>query len=172
VVDEVFDFAMERLRAYYIEGGSSAQTFEAVRSRRPSWPRDFDRRLRAVADFARLPEADSLAAANKRILNILRRAEDTIPETVKADLLRAPEEQALHTALTSLTAEVEPLVTAGDYQPALSALARLKEPVDKFFDAVMVMDEETALRVNRLALLRRVSQLFLRVADVSRLQVG
>ncbi|HKK13854.1 MAG TPA: glycine--tRNA ligase subunit beta [Gammaproteobacteria bacterium] len=170
VVGEVFDFMMERLRGYYLEEGIPADVFEAVRSVGPTRPLDMERRLRACMAFRRLPEAESLAAANKRIRNILRKTDETIPPEVSAEALREPAEQALAGQLKALEARVAPLLEGGDYTGALRELASLRAPVDRFFDDVMVMAEEPALRRNRLALLRRLGDLFLQVADLSRLQ--
>ena len=170
VVGEVFDFMMERLRGYYLEEGIPADVFEAVRSVGPTRPLDMERRLRACMAFRRLPEAESLAAANKRIRNILRKTDEAIPREVNAEALREPAEQALAGQLKALEARVAPLLEGGDYTGALRELASLRAPVDRFFDDVMVMAEEPALRRNRLALLRRLGDLFLQVADLSRLQ--
>ncbi len=170
VVETVFDFMMDRLRAYYAEAGVPVNTFEAVRARRPTRPLDFDRRLKAVQAFGQRPEAESLAAANKRIGNILRKAEEAIPEQVDETLLKETAERELAREVEAAAAEVEPLLDAGDYGPALDRLAGLKGVVDRFFDEVMVMAEDKALRRNRLALLGRLQGLFLRVADIGRLQ--
>ncbi len=170
VVETVFDFVMDRLRAYYAEAGVPVNTFEAVRARRPTRPLDFDRRLKAVQAFGQRPEAESLAAANKRIGNILRKAEEAIPEQVDETLLKETAERELAREVEAAAAEVEPLLDAGDYGPALDRLAGLRSVVDRFFDEVMVMAEDKALRRNRLALLGRLQGLFLRVADIGRLQ--
>lgn len=172
-VDAVFDFMIERLRAFYTErAGEPARPdeFDAVAACRPTRPLDFDRRLRALAAFRRLPEAESLAAANKRIRNILRKVEGRLPEAVRVELLVEAPEQALHAALAGLAAEVTPLMDAGRYAEALERLAGLRAPVDAFFDGVLVMAEDPAVRDNRLALLNELGALFLRVADLSRLQ--
>ncbi len=166
----VYQFAMERLRAYYADAAVAPDTFEAVFALAPTRPLDFDRRLRAVTQFRRLPEADSLAAANKRIRNILRKAEEEIPSIVVDSALQLPAEQALAAALAEMRAEVEPLLDSGAYDAALTRMAGLREPVDRFFDDVMVMDDDPQLRRNRLALLAALEQLFLRVADFSKLQ--
>lgn len=172
--DEIYDFVMERLRAYYLEGEEkiTVEMFEAVLARRPRSPLDFDARLRAVAAFTRLPEADRLAAANKRIGNILRRAEDPPSAVPERGLARLPAERALFEALATATAEVTPMIERRDYTQALTALAGLGGPVDAFFDDVLVMDEDRALRCNRLGLLAELRALFLEIADVSRLATG
>jgi glycyl-tRNA synthetase beta chain len=170
VAEQVFDFAMERLRVYYLEAGVAPDTFDAVLARRPTRPLDFDRRVRGVTAFRRLPEAASLAAANKRIHNILRQAGGPPTEPVEPWLVEAPAERALAEALAALAHEVEPLLARGDYPQALTRLAGLRETVDRFFDEVMVMVDDPRVRRNRLALLAGVSELFLRTADLSRLQ--
>jgi glycyl-tRNA synthetase beta chain len=170
VQEQVFEFMLERLRRYYHDMGIGPDTFEAVAARRPARPLDFDRRVRAVDTFRRLPEAEALAGANKRIANILRQAEGKIPETVAADNLEEPAEKALATQVEELAVTVSPLFDQGAYEEALKELASLREPVDTFFEEVMVMAEDPALRGNRLALLKRLSDLFLRAADISRLQ--
>ncbi len=169
-VDQVFDFIMERLRSYYLDQGIRLDTFEAVLDCRPTRPLDFDRRVRAVNAFRELPEAASLAAANKRIRNILRKVDTVLPFAVRPDLLLEEAEQALAGQLVELSSEVIPFMETGLYGEALNRLARLREPVDAFFDQVLVMAEDSAVRDNRIALLNELSSLFLRVADFSRLQ--
>lgn len=166
----VFEFMLERLRGYYLDQGVRADTFEAVLECRPARPLDFDRRVRAVDAFRARPEAASLAAANKRIRNILRKVETVLPFQVRPDLLSEDAEQALAGRLVELSSEVVPLMESGLYGEALNRLAGLREPVDAFFDGVLVMAEEPALRDNRIALLNELGSLFLRVADFSRLQ--
>jgi len=144
--------------------------FDAVLAQRPTRPFDFEMRIRAVSTFRAMPEAESLAAANKRIRNILKQAEDNIPDAVAAEQLVEPAEQALYRQLSSLSEQVTPLFDAGEYTPALQRLAGLRESVDGFFDKVMVMTDDENLRRNRLALLARLNGLFLRAADFSRLQ--
>jgi glycyl-tRNA synthetase beta chain len=173
VVTPVFDFMMDRLRAYYHDTGVAPDVFEAVLAQHPTQPVDFDRRVRAVTHFLTLPEAESLASANKRISNILRQAGEkgiTVPDAVEAATLAEPAEKTLAEHLAMLEAVVLPLFEARDYEPALTRLADLRETVDHFFDEVMVMVDDTALRDNRLALLARLRNLFLCVADLSRLQ--
>lgn len=171
VSSEVYDFMMERLRAYYAEIGIGSDVFEAVLARRPARPHDFDRRIRAVNTFRELPEAASLAAANKRIRNILRKAADPIPDHVDTSGLGEPAEKSLAANLKQISDTVAPLLAAADYAGALTRLAGLREAVDRFFDEVMVMSDDAAARRNRLALLATLSGLFLRVADLSHLQV-
>jgi glycyl-tRNA synthetase beta chain len=161
---------MERLRAYYLDAGYDSHMFAAVLARQPARPLDFDQRMRAVKAFRELAEADSLAAANKRIRNILRKAEGDIPNSYQPALLQEPAEQALAAAVEDLEATVHPLLEQRAYTDALCKLAALQAPVDAFFDEVMVMAEDTRLRDNRLALLNSLSELFLQVADISLLQ--
>jgi glycyl-tRNA synthetase beta chain len=173
VAAEVFDYMMDRLRAFYVEGAGEVRTpvevFEAVLDRRPGSMPDFHRRIRAVLEFTRLPAAESLASANKRVANILRQAE--VAGTLQADpaALREPEEKSLYSEIVRLRDEVEPLLEDRDYRLALERLAVLRDPVDSFFDSVMVMDEDPVLRNNRLALLSEMRRLFLHTADLSRL---
>lgn len=170
VISQVFDFMMGRLKAYYHDAGVAPDTFEAVLAQRPTRPTDFDARLKAVTAFRALPEAESLAAANKRIGNILKKAKEAIPENVDTALLQEQAEQALHTQIQAMAKTVAPLFAARDYEAALKQLAGLREVVDSFFDAVMVMADDAAVRSNRLALLKQLSGLFLEVADLSVLQ--
>jgi len=169
-VAEVFDFMMDRLRAYFLERGHAHDAFEAVLAQRPTRPADFAARIAAVGTFRELPEAESLAAANKRISNILRQAGGYAEAAIDPALLKEKAEGELDRAVESLAGEVEPLLASGDYTKALQELARLRPEVDAFFDQVMVMDEDEALRANRLALLARLRNLFLEVADLSQLQ--
>jgi len=171
-IEQAFNFMMDRLRGYYADKGISRDLFEAVLSRRPTAPRDFDRRLRAVAAFRQLPQAGSLAAANKRIGNILKKVEGDIPVAIDQALLSEASEQSLFKALTELTDVVTPLFEAGDYTAALTELASLQAAVDQFFDDVMVMADDEAIRNNRIALLHGLHSLFMRAADLSRLQVA
>lgn len=168
---QLFDFMMDRLRAYYHEQGIRPDVFETVLARRPTRPNDFDRRIHAVTKFLDLPEAESLAAANKRIVNILRTARDAIPETVDEHLLVERAEHNLFREIKRLREEVQitALFEAGSYPVAMTHLASLREPVDTFFDTVMVMVEDTPLRTNRLALLKQLADLMNHVADISRL---
>lgn len=167
---QVYDYLLERLRGSYLEAGFRPDEIEAVMAVRPGQPWDFDRRLRAVAAFRKFPEAESLSIANKRIRNILRKSEENIPTQVLEELLQDSAEQALATQMYRLEQEVTPLLAKQDYTAALKALAGLRDAVDRFFDEVMVMVEDTPMRANRLALLRCLHMLFLQVADISRLQ--
>ena len=164
---ETLDYILERLRGYYQEQGIGAAVVEAVAALKPSQPLDFERRVKAVAAFRQLTAAESLAAANKRISNILKKVDGELPQTVNADLLQLPAEQALAQAVQAQQDKVLPLFASGDYEAALLSLAELREPVDQFFDEVMVMADDVALKNNRLALLNSLRGLFLRVADLS-----
>ena len=170
---EVYDYIIERLRAYYVEGGAgfavTPEMFDAVLATRPASALDFDARLRALSRFLHLPDAASLAAANKRIANILRKATEMVGDTVDAELLIDPAEQVLAEQVDAMARTVEPRFAARDYTPALQQLSALRPAVDDFFDSVMVMADDTALRANRLALLKRMQGLFMHAADLSRL---
>lgn len=171
VGDDVYDFLIDRLRAYALEQlGVNAETFEAVRDRRPSSLFDFALRLSAVRQFLELEEAESLAAANKRIGNILRQAEFD-GAAVDSEMLLEDAEKSLFAALGAARKAVVPMIGSRDYGGALSTLASLKDPVDRFFDDVMVMVEDDALRANRLGLLQALRDLFFEVADISRLVI-
>ena len=140
--------------------------------RKPASLVDFDRRLAAVQTFARLEQAAGLAAANKRIANILRKAGDPEGLSVRKKLFEHDAERALDNALENARKKVEPLLAARSYADVLNSLADLKEPVDLFFDEVMVMADDEAIKNNRLALLGELRALFLDVADISRLSLG
>jgi len=170
VINQVFDFMMGRLKAYYHELEVAPDTFEAVLAQRPTRPLDFDARLKAVTAFRALAEAESLAAANKRIGNILKKTDEAIPDQVDTALLQEDAEKALHEQVEAMAKSVAPLFKARDYEAALKQLAGLREVVDSFFDAVMVMADDDKVRANRLALLNRLRNLFLEVADLSVLQ--
>jgi glycyl-tRNA synthetase beta chain len=167
LVRELHDFIFDRLRSYYADAGVSGEAFEAVRALGPGDLTDFDQRVRAVVEFARLPEAAALAAANKRIGNILRQAGVTAAGDVYAPILEAGAESALAEALAKAEADIAPLAEKRDYVGVLKRLAALREPVDRFFEGVMVMVDDAPKRVNRLNLLCRLRGLFLRVADIS-----
>jgi len=164
----VVNYMLERFRAFYDEQGISAEVYLAVHARRPTCPLDFNRRVKAVEAFRQLPEALALAGANKRVSNILtKQGGDSIGETVDAALLQDEPEKVLAQKVEEQAAKVLPLFEQGDYATALTSLASLREPVDNFFDEVMVMADDEAVKNNRLALLNRLRNLFLRVADIS-----
>ena len=164
---ELYEFILDRLRSYYADQGISAEAFEAVRALAPADLTDFNRRLLAVVEFAKLPQAQALAAANKRIGNILRQAGGEPGNKIDPALLDAGAEADLHRAVEATAVAVAPLTAQGRYVDTLQQLAGLREPVDTFFDAVMVMVDDVAKRANRLALLNRLRGMFLDVADIS-----
>jgi glycyl-tRNA synthetase beta chain len=166
---DVQHFLYDRLVGALREQGYSAQEVDAVVALRPERWGDIPKRLAAVRAFAALPEAEPLAAANKRVGNILKKAEGRSDAAVNPALLQEPAEQALTQALQAVAPKAEAAFAAGDYTASLQALAALKTPVDAFFDAVMVNAEDPALRNNRLALLAQLHAAMNRVADLSRL---
>ncbi len=170
VEDDVFEYMLERLRAYYADAGITPDVFDAVSALQPSRPLDFDRRIKAVTAFRSLPEAESLAAAHKRVGNILKKSDHVSAIKVDPALLNETAEKALYAKLENLSTSVNRLFDAGDYEAALRQLSALREPVDSFFDDVMVMAEDLAVKNNRIALLEQMRALFLRAADLSRLQ--
>jgi glycyl-tRNA synthetase beta chain len=168
---KVLEYMIERFRAIYFEDNIATETFNAVAAKQLTVPLDIHKRVLAVHSFTQLPEAASLAAANKRVANILSKSADgsSVHVDVDAALLQEDAEKNLAQALAAKTAVVAPLFAARDYTATLASLADLREPVDAFFDQVMVMAEDEKLRNNRLALLSRLSALFLQVADISQL---
>jgi glycyl-tRNA synthetase beta chain len=168
--EQVFDFILGRLPVYYANQDFAADVIDSVISLRPAYLNDLDKRLRAVAEFIKLPAAESLAAANKRIGNILKKVDGEIPANVDDSLFEDDNERALANTLTAITAKVTPLLENSDYTGALTQLASLREDVDRFFDHVMVMADDSRVRNNRLALLSTMRDLFLDIADLSRLQ--
>ena len=182
VAAEVYDYVLERLRAYYLEhtgaasGAGAAEAaaittemFDAVLALRPGSPLDFDARLSALSKFLALPAAASLTAANKRVANILRKAGESAPPEVDPGALHAPAERELFEAMRERRDAVSAATLRKDYAHSLELLAQLRPAVDAFFDQVMVMDENPRLRANRLALLAQMRELFAGVADLSRL---
>ena len=169
VVADVVDFMLGRFRAWYQDEGIAVDVIQAVLARRPTRPADFDARVRAVSHFRTLDSAEALAAANKRVANILAKAEDDIG-TIDVALCVEPAEQVLAQSVLSLAKEVQPLIAQGEYTAVLDKLAGLRQPVDNFFDNVMVNAEDAKLRQNRLAILNTLQGLFLQVADISLLQ--
>jgi glycyl-tRNA synthetase beta chain len=165
------DFVFDRLASSLKDQGYKAQEIDAVVSLRPQRLADVPKRLAAVRAFAALPEAQALAAANKRIGNILKKSDSAASGGVRTDLLREPQEKELHAALAKVAAIAGPKFDAGDHQGGLVACASLRAPVDAFFDKVMVNAEDAALRTNRHALLRELHALMNRVADLSKLAV-
>ena len=169
VVTDVVDFMLGRFRAWYQDEGIAVDVIQAVLARRPTRPADFDARVRAVSHFRTLDSAEALAAANKRVSNILAKADAAIGE-INLTACVEPAEKALAEAVLALRTEVQPLIAKGDYTAVLDKLANLRAPVDNFFDNVMVNAEDPALRQNRLAILNTLQGLFLQVADISLLQ--
>lgn len=170
VVNDVVEFMLGRFRSWYQELGYSIDTIQAVLARRPTQPADFDARVKAVTHFRTLEEAQALAAANKRVSNILSKSDEKLSDTVLASVLKTPEEVKLATHVVVLQDKLAPMFAERNYQEALAELASLREVVDEFFENVMVMDEDQAVRVNRLTLLSQLRELFLKVADISLLQ--
>ena len=169
VVADVVDFMLGRFRAWYQDEGIAVDVIQAVLARRPTRPADFDARVRAVSHFRTLDSAEALAAANKRVSNILAKADAAIGE-INLTACVEPAEKALAETVLALRTEVQPLIAQGDYTAVLDKLANLRAPVDSFFDNVMVNAEDPALRQNRLAILNTLQGLFLQVADISVLQ--
>ena len=169
VVTDVVDFMLGRFRAWYQDEGIAVDVIQSVLARRPTRPADFDARVRAVSHFRTLDSAEALAAANKRVSNILAKADAAIGE-INLTACVEPAEKALAEAVLALRTEVQPLIAQGDYTAVLDKLANLRAPVDSFFDNVMVNAEDPALRQNRLAILNTLQGLFLQVADISVLQ--
>jgi glycyl-tRNA synthetase beta chain len=171
---DLYAFISERLRRYFLDRDANlmTETFDAVMARKPASLVDFDRRLAAVQTFSRLEQAESLAAANKRIANILRKAGNPAGLAVNEKLLALDAEVALHNALANAREKVGPMLELRRYAEILNELADLRDPVDRFFDDVMVMADDEAVKNNRLALLGELRALFLDVADISRLSLG
>lgn len=173
VVGDIWAYLMERLRSSYLEAGTgrtvTTEMFDAVVASRTQSPLDIDRRLRALESFLKLADADSLAAANKRIANILRKAPPDTSGAVDTQRLEDPAERTLFEHVVSMERAVNPMLARREYAAALTLLASLREDVDRFFDGVMVMAEDAALRANRLALLVRLRGLFMQIADLSKL---
>jgi glycyl-tRNA synthetase beta chain len=170
VETEVLDFMLGRFRSWYQDMGYSVDIIQAVLARRPTKPADFDSRVKAVSHFRSLDEAEALAAANKRVGNILAKYDGELPSTVDSSLLQEDAEKALADVVAEKVAAVKPLFADSDYQGALTELAQLRTPVDTFFDNVMVMADDPALKANRLAMLHLIREQFLNVADISVLQ--
>lgn len=168
--DEVMNFMLERLRGYYLDQGITQATITAVLNLSPSTPFDIHRRLQAVVNFSELSAAGDLAAANKRISNILRKA-DGAPDANGLDsaLMEEDAEKRLASAMTTVEEQAQELFRQGDYTKHLTVLAELKEPINAFFDEVMVMSDDEKLRNNRLALLAKIRQQFSQVADIGAL---
>jgi glycyl-tRNA synthetase beta chain len=172
VVNEIWVYLLERLRSSYLEdtnSGITTEMFDAVVGSRSLSPHDIELRLQALKTFLALPQAESLASANKRIANILRKAPESTSGAVESARLNEPAERTLFEQVLTTERAVNPLLARREYQAALAHLATLREAVDQFFDRVMVMAEDADVRANRLALLVRLRGVFLQIADLSRL---
>ncbi|USD32567.1 MULTISPECIES: glycine--tRNA ligase subunit beta [Vibrio] len=167
---DVIDFMLGRFRAWYQDAGFSVDIIQAVLANRPTKPADFDQRVKAVSHFRELEAAEALAAANKRVGNILAKFDGELAADIDLSLLQEDAEKALAESVEVMTEALEPAFATGNYQQALSKLADLREPVDSFFDNVMVMADDEALKKNRLTLLNNLRNLFLQIADISLLQ--
>ncbi|MBM7062673.1 glycine--tRNA ligase subunit beta [Pseudomonas sp. UL073] len=167
LASQVLDFIFDRLRARYEDEGVEVASYQAVRAVSPASPLDFDQRVQAVQAFRKLPEAEALAAANKRVSNLLSKAEGGVAATVEAHFFETPNEFSLNAAIQQADQAVQPLAEARHYSEALARLAALREPVDSFFEAVLVNAENPQVRANRYALLAKLRGLFLGVADIS-----
>ena len=171
-IADLYAFILDRLRGYYADKGVPATHFNAVAALQPASLYDFDRRLDAIGQFAALPEAEALAAANKRIGNILRKVEGEVSDAIDTAALVEPAETRLAEALLGVEAAANDALAERNYVTALKHLAQLRAPIDAFFDDVMVMAEDPRVRANRLALLKRIADRFLSVADISLLASG
>jgi glycyl-tRNA synthetase beta chain len=172
ITNEVENFILDRLRSYYADQSVPVSHFDAVAELRPTSLLDFDRRLKAIGEFAKLPEAAALAAANKRIRNILRKSGDDPTATVDPALFENDAERALHAVVEAAIADTDPLLATRDYVGVLSRLAALRPAVDAFFEGTMVMADDPAVRGNRLALLKRLADRFASVAEIALLASG
>jgi glycyl-tRNA synthetase beta chain len=170
VINDVLDYVMERLRGYYTEKGIRGDSVDAVLINRLTIPTDIDKRILAVEKFRDMAESKSLAAANKRIRNILKKYDGEIPKTCDISVLQQSSEISLAHKISSIRRDIQPLLDKGQYTEALSMLATLKDKVDKFFDEVMVMCDDQTLRESRLALLSTLNSTFVDIADISYLQ--
>jgi len=168
--EQVLDFVMGRFRAFYQEQGIAVDVIQAVLAKKPSAPLDFDKRIKAVNFFGELPEAATLAAANKRVGNILTKFEGELYQEFKADLATEQAERDLADTFQTISSNIAPLMKDKDYQAALTQLAQLKTPIDTFFDSVMVMSDDEAVKINRLTLLNEIRNSFFAIADISVLQ--
>ncbi|MEJ2115040.1 MAG: glycine--tRNA ligase subunit beta [Gammaproteobacteria bacterium] len=169
-VTEVSEYLNERYRAYFSDRGIPVDIIDAVLATQHTHPSDVAMKINALINFRQLPNSQSLAAANKRIRNILKKVDRSMIGKVDSSLFKEDAESTLYTALESLSADVEHLFKENEYEQALNKLSELRQPVDRFFDDVMVMDEDEKLKANRIALLFKIDSLFMQVADFSRLQ--
>jgi glycyl-tRNA synthetase beta chain len=167
VVADVVSYSLDRFSAWYADAGIRTEVFQAVRALSPTNPYDIDQRVRAVAEFSKLEQAEALAAANKRVSNLLSKVDGAVSDKVDAALFTEAAETNLLTAIDAVANKVTEAVQASDYAAALSELAGLRDVVDAFFVDVMVMADDDAVRNNRLALLAKLRGLFVQVADIS-----
>jgi len=165
--ENVLDFIMGRFRAFYQEQGIAVDVIQSVLAKKPSAPLDFEKRIKAVSHFGELPEAKALAAANKRVGNILAKFDGELYKTFKAELASEQAEKDLAETFQNINLKVSPLVADKNYQTALTELAQLKIPIDTFFDSVMVMSDDEAVKINRLTLLNEIRNSFFAIADIS-----
>jgi glycyl-tRNA synthetase beta chain len=170
VVSDVFEFLMGRFRPWYQDQGIDVDVIQAVIARAPSRPADFDARIKAIASFKQLDAAESLAAANKRVGNILAKSEIELTGVINHDLLSEAQEQTLAAKIAQTEKSCEPDLATGNYEGALNRMADLRDDIDAFFDNVMVNADDEKVKTNRLNLLMQLRNLFLRVADISLLQ--
>lgn len=170
VVSDVFEFLMGRFRPWYQDQGIDVDVIQAVIARAPSRPADFDARIKAIASFKQLDAAESLAAANKRVGNILAKSEIELTGVINRDLLSEAQEQTLAAKIAQTEKSCEPDLATGNYEGALNRMADLRDDIDAFFDNVMVNADDEKVKTNRLNLLMQLRNLFLRVADISLLQ--
>tara|TARA_B110001469_G_scaffold127851_1_gene151164 strand:+ start:4409 stop:6475 length:2067 start_codon:yes stop_codon:yes gene_type:complete len=168
--ENVIDFVMGRFRAYYQEKKFNIDVIQAVLAKKPTAPLDFDKRIKAVSYFRDLVEAEALAAANKRVGNILAKFDGELYEIFNDELAEEGAESLLATVYSDINNTIIPLLAEQDYQAALTELAKLKAPIDNFFDNVMVMSDDEAVKINRLTLLNQIRNSFLAIADISVLQ--
>ncbi|PCH96585.1 MAG: glycine--tRNA ligase subunit beta [Gammaproteobacteria bacterium] len=168
--ENVLDFIIGRFRAYYQEQGIAVDVIQAVLAKKPSAPLDFEKRIKAVSYFGELPEAATLAAANKRVGNIIAKFDGQLYDAFKTELASEQAEKDLAETFQNINLKVVPLLADKNYQAALTELAQLKTPIDTFFDSVMVMSDDEAIKINRLTLLNEIRNSFLGIADISVLQ--
>ena len=169
LAQRILDYTLERLRAYYADAGIQSEVFKSVEAKGITTPLDFDHRVRAVQLFSELPQALALAEVNKRVSNLLNKDSDATASNINPAFFTEDAESALAEAIEKQKALIEPLIASANYGEALKSLASLRETVDQFFEQVMVMHEDNALRGNRLALLAELRALFLQIADISQL---
>jgi glycyl-tRNA synthetase beta chain len=167
VTEQVLTYLIERFKSWYDEESIPVEVYMAVAAKNLDNPLDFHQRALAVNNFYQLPEATALAAANKRVSNLLHKIDTPLPDEASISLFESDVEHTLLSTLTTVTATVTPLLAQRNYRDAMQQMAQLKDPVDRFFDQVMVMAEDSAVRANRLCLLHLLRNLFLQVADIS-----